>query len=287
MSNTNNIDQLIESLKTENEALILVIEELVARLDEKLDAVGKEDSDVNNDGKVDGTDKYLLNRRKAIGKAIGKKKVNEDVETLTGIKVPKRSTRKHMVQVAKAIANLRPEERPAEHKKAAMYFYKSNPNFDAQRFRKASGISDGMEKSDYQKESVEQIDEISKATKDAYVAKRGSQLSSMMYGSGKHYASLTGKQQANAVKGIKRAMNVKEETLLEKFKKVSSEIRHLIKDKGYPQKRAVAAALQMKREGKLSEEKTKDTYDPRAAQAIANAYRERKLKNKKKKGNQK
>ena len=287
MSNIKNSNELIESLQNENEALILVIEELVARLDEAkkaaLDPVGKEDSDVNNDGNVDGTDKYLLNRRKAIGKAIGKKKVNEDVETLTGIKVPKRSTRKHMVQVAKAIANLRPEERPAEHKKAAMYFYKSNPNFDAQRFRKASGISDGMEKSDYQKESVEQIDEISKATKDAYVAKRGSQLSSMMYGSGKHYASLTGKQQANAAKGIKRAMNVKEETLLEKFKKVSSEIRHLMRDKGYPQKRAVAAALSMKREGKLSEEKTKDTYDPRAAQAIANAYRERRLKNKKKK----
>jgi hypothetical protein len=229
MSNIKNSNELIESLQNENEALILVIEELVARLDEAkkaaLDPVGKEDSDVNNDGNVDGTDKYLLNRRKAIGKAIGKKKVNEDVETLTGIKVPKRSTRKHMVQVAKAIANLRPEERPAEHKKAAMYFYKSNPNFDAQRFRKASGISDGMERSDY----------------------------------------------------------VKEETLLEKFKKVSSEIRHLMRDKGYPQKRAVAAALSMKREGKLSEEKTKDTYDPRAAQAIANAYRERRLKNKKKK----
>ena len=57
-----------------------------------------------------------------------------------------------------------------------------------------------------------------------------------------------------------------------------------MKDKGYPQKRAVAAALSMKREGKLSEEKTKDTgHDPRAAQAIANAYiQKRKLKNKKK-----
>ena len=286
MSNTNNIDQLIESLKTENEALILVIEELVARLDEKLDAVGKEDSDVNNDGKVDGTDKYLLNRRKAIGKAISKKKVNEDVETLVGIKVPKRSTRKHMVQVAKAIANLRPEEREAEHDKAAAYFRKSNANFNPERFRKASEVSTGMHSDDYQKESVEQIDELSKATKDAYVAKRGSQLISMMYGPEKNYANyaaLTGKQQANAVKGIKRALGVKEETLLEKFKKVSSEIRHLIKDKGYPQKRAVAAALSMKRDGKLEEE-TKDTgYDPRAAQAIANAYRERRLKNKKKK----
>ena len=61
------------------------------------------------------------------------------------------------------------------------------------------------------KESVKQIDELSKATKDSYVAKRGSQLSSMMYGSGKHYASLTGRQQKNAVKGIKRATGVKEE----------------------------------------------------------------------------
>ena len=40
----------------------------------KLDPVGREDKDVNNDGKVDGTDKYLKNRRKAIGKAIAKKR---------------------------------------------------------------------------------------------------------------------------------------------------------------------------------------------------------------------
>ncbi len=41
---------------------------------EALDPVGKEDADVNNDGKVDGTDKYLLKRRKAIGAAIQKAK---------------------------------------------------------------------------------------------------------------------------------------------------------------------------------------------------------------------
>ena len=62
------------------------------------------------------------------------------------------------------------------------------------------------------KEETEQIDEISKATKDSYVAKRGSQMSSMMRGPEKNYASMTGKKQANAVKGIKRAMGVKEET---------------------------------------------------------------------------
>ena len=41
---------------------------------EKMDAVGQEDGDINNDGKKDGTDKYLMNRRKAISKAIGKKR---------------------------------------------------------------------------------------------------------------------------------------------------------------------------------------------------------------------
>ena len=40
----------------------------------KLDPVGQEDKDINNDGKTDGTDKYLMNRRKAIGKAIAKKR---------------------------------------------------------------------------------------------------------------------------------------------------------------------------------------------------------------------
>ena len=37
-----------------------------------LDPVGKEDGDVNNDGKKDSTDSYLMNRRKAIGKAMAK-----------------------------------------------------------------------------------------------------------------------------------------------------------------------------------------------------------------------
>ena len=40
----------------------------------KLDPVGQEDGDVNNDGKKDGTDKYLMNRRNAVKKAIAKKR---------------------------------------------------------------------------------------------------------------------------------------------------------------------------------------------------------------------
>ena len=41
---------------------------------EKLDPVGKEDDDIDNDGDVDKTDKYLANRRKAVSKAIDKQK---------------------------------------------------------------------------------------------------------------------------------------------------------------------------------------------------------------------
>ena len=64
------------------------IRKMSARMDkektqkEGLDPVGKEDGDVNNDGKKDTTDKYLLKRRKAIGKAITKssqKKMSESI----------------------------------------------------------------------------------------------------------------------------------------------------------------------------------------------------------------
>ena len=41
---------------------------------EKMDPVGQEDKDIDNDGDHDSTDKYLANRRKAIGKAIAKKR---------------------------------------------------------------------------------------------------------------------------------------------------------------------------------------------------------------------
>ena len=42
----------------------------LAELLEKMDPVGKEDKDINNDGKVNKTDKYLANRRKAVAKNI-------------------------------------------------------------------------------------------------------------------------------------------------------------------------------------------------------------------------
>jgi hypothetical protein len=56
------------------------LQEIAIRvLEEKLDPVGREDNDINNDGKVNKTDDYLKNRRKAVSKAIGKKKTSEEI----------------------------------------------------------------------------------------------------------------------------------------------------------------------------------------------------------------
>lgn len=67
----------------------------LAKLLEKMDPVGQEDDDINNDGKVDKTDKYLLNRRKAIAKNI--KKENMQCEMCGGM----HSSQDHEAQMAK------------------------------------------------------------------------------------------------------------------------------------------------------------------------------------------
>ena len=51
---------------------------------EALDPVGKEDGDIDNDGDKDSSDKYLMKRRKAIGKAM-KKRLKEERESLSEV----------------------------------------------------------------------------------------------------------------------------------------------------------------------------------------------------------
>ena len=48
--------------------------ELEEKKEKKLDKVGEEDEDVDNDGDVDDSDSYIKNKRDAIGKAMGEKK---------------------------------------------------------------------------------------------------------------------------------------------------------------------------------------------------------------------
>ena len=55
----------------------MAIAAYMSNKNEALDAVGKEDDDVNNDGKVDKTDKYLKNRRNVVSKKITKEELRE------------------------------------------------------------------------------------------------------------------------------------------------------------------------------------------------------------------
>ena len=66
-----------------------------------LDPVGKEDSDVNNDGKVNKTDNYLMKRRGAIGNAIATRK--EEFIHEAGRK--KKSDRPEQFDIVKGIHN--------------------------------------------------------------------------------------------------------------------------------------------------------------------------------------
>ena len=78
-----NVGRTLEEADVEEMLAELDCEECYEEVEEKLDPVGKEDADINNDGKVDGTDKYLRNRRKKIGQAMNKKntkKLKEIIE---------------------------------------------------------------------------------------------------------------------------------------------------------------------------------------------------------------
>ena len=65
--------------------------------EKRLDPVGQEDKDIDNDGDVDSSDKYLHKRRKAIGKAISKQKVSEGVRDLD----PEKGTKERKARLEK------------------------------------------------------------------------------------------------------------------------------------------------------------------------------------------
>ena len=51
------------------------------KVNEALDSVGKEDDDIDNDGDVDKTDDYLMNRRKTVSKAVSEHILKEAYAT--------------------------------------------------------------------------------------------------------------------------------------------------------------------------------------------------------------
>ena len=102
--------------------------------EKKLDPVGKADADIDNDGDVDKSDKYLHNRRKAIGNAMGKKKAmregkmsDEDIKKRVGYtsdetrqkrldKIKVKFMKKEETEVTEGIRDLDPEKGTKERK---------------------------------------------------------------------------------------------------------------------------------------------------------------------------
>jgi len=88
---------------------------------EGLDPVGKEDGDVNNDGKKDSSDKYLMKRRAAIGKAMAstKKKMTEGVRDLD----PEKGTEERKARLEKK-RGMKMDDHP-QYKKSVKEAYSS------------------------------------------------------------------------------------------------------------------------------------------------------------------
>jgi len=94
-----------------------------AKAGKKLDPVGQEDKDIDNDGDHDKTDKYLLKRRKAIGSAIRKKadkKIREaflaDGTVSTEPKNPTKITGKGVDNYATGAVKVNPADGESETK---------------------------------------------------------------------------------------------------------------------------------------------------------------------------
>jgi hypothetical protein len=102
----------------------------------KLDPVGKEDSDVNNDGKVDKTDSYLKNRREKIGQAIAKEEyVDEAFPNVKGTRNPWEDpkTGKSGIKVVSDPKTGKPKEKTASALRGEEYIREVNVDDDSEK----------------------------------------------------------------------------------------------------------------------------------------------------------
>ena len=130
---------------------------------EAMDPVGKADADINNDGKVDGSDKYLHARRKAISKALRKEEVEQIDE------ISKKTLGSYVKKAASDVAN-----KASEHDVSSatqfgpeVRMYRSGLRKDIKK--REVGMSKALDR--LTKEEVEQIDELSPNTLHSYIKK--------------------------------------------------------------------------------------------------------------------
>ncbi len=210
---------------------------------EAMDKVGKEDSDIDNDGDTDKSDKYLHARRKAIGKALRKEEVDQldelspntlhryikkatpDVAARAISAVaPNQSseTKKHASKLGKRIQGITSASGRLSDKanmnEAAEYTMKQlQKKFDDGTHEAMNdpkpgyhvelrNTKTGKRTSHYVKEDIEQIDELSKKTLGSYVKKAGG---TSLNSAGAYMADYgANNNQKSFKKGINRAKGV-------------------------------------------------------------------------------
>lgn len=139
----------------------------------KLDPVGKEDDDIDNDGDEDKSDEYLHARRKAVSAAIKGKSMKEEED---------RSKLDTFIKNMAANGN---KLHPAT-------------------LRRGPTWHGPKDKKDVQKEEVEELDELSKETLGSYVKKASRNLAGREYKRGAEKDTST----ANLQKSYKRDMGI-------------------------------------------------------------------------------
>lgn len=183
-------------------------EEQLAKIDElleKLDPVGKEDNDVNNDKKVDDTDLYLMNRRKAIGNAMSlKEDVNAPMDNMQDEPYDDhegRMAKADLLSIHKKtgeLYNMIGEDEELEGwvqakiTKAADYINSVHNSMQYEKSKPASiGNGEMSPAEEPMNEEAEQVEELDKSTLASYVKKAATDLKNKSKAKGeddfKHY----------------------------------------------------------------------------------------------------
>jgi len=133
--------------------------EIQEKAKKKLDAVGKEDGDVDNDGDKDKSDSYLLNRRKVISKAIKKEAVEVEEGSAYGLTKgtgkPGGAMKAYLDKKAKKLEAEKKKQKPE---------YKNNPAFGDPSHHSNKKMSEHHQK-DADGNTIPHEDELNEADK--------------------------------------------------------------------------------------------------------------------------
>lgn len=228
-TNTDKRARLAETLRGLKKEQTLS-EEQLAKIDElleKLDPVGEEDDDVNNDGKVDGTDSYLMKRRKAIGNAMSlKEDVNAPMDNMQDEPYDDhegRMAKADLLSIHKKtgeLYNMIGEDEELEGwvqakiTKAADYINSVHNSMQYEKSKPASIGNGEMSPAEepMQEDTVQEVLD-TKEKRAEYIAKATDDLADRSYNAGHHSATRhpTGwskdndRKRKNRMQGIKRA----------------------------------------------------------------------------------